>query len=57
MCEIYFFILLTQKNKKFRAHNQRWGIRDGYVYALADPRIVLAAQVKLIHYTVRLIPY
>ncbi|RCH86057.1 Altered inheritance of mitochondria protein 1 [Rhizopus azygosporus] len=27
--------------KKTMAHNQRWGIRDGYIYALADPRLVL----------------
>ncbi|CEI95919.1 hypothetical protein G6F70_001921 [Rhizopus microsporus] len=27
--------------KKTMTHNQRWGIRDGYIYALADPRLVL----------------
>lgn len=26
---------------KTRAHNQRFGYRDGYIYCLADPRLVL----------------
>lgn len=30
----------------FRAHNQRWGIRDGFIYAVADPRLVLDTKVK-----------
>ncbi|ORE15077.1 hypothetical protein BCV71DRAFT_186088 [Rhizopus microsporus] len=31
--------------KKTMTHNQRWGIRDGYIYALADPRLVLDLEV------------
>ncbi|KAI8341822.1 ricin B lectin domain-containing protein [Chlamydoabsidia padenii] len=27
--------------KSTRAHNQRWGYRDGFIYSRADPRIVL----------------
>ncbi|SAM02508.1 hypothetical protein [Absidia glauca] len=27
--------------KATRAHNQRWGYRDGFIYSRADPRIVL----------------
>ncbi|KAG1122110.1 hypothetical protein G6F42_011787 [Rhizopus arrhizus] len=32
---------MTYTACSFRAHNQRWGFRDGYVYCLADPRLVL----------------
>lgn len=31
-----------------RAHNQRWGIRDGFIYPVADPRLVL--NVKVTHF-------
>ncbi|KAI9476501.1 MAG: hypothetical protein EXX96DRAFT_577376 [Benjaminiella poitrasii] len=33
--------VLQYERKKTMAHNQRWGIRDGFIYAAADPRIVL----------------
>ncbi|CAO3682762.1 unnamed protein product [Rhizopus stolonifer] len=33
--------LLQYGRKITMAHNQRWGIRDGYIYASADPRLVL----------------
>lgn len=29
-----------------RAHNQRWGIRDGFIYPVADPRLVLDTKVR-----------
>ncbi|EIE78792.1 hypothetical protein RO3G_03497 [Rhizopus delemar RA 99-880] len=33
--------LIQYGRKKTMAHNQRWGIRNGYIYASADPRLVL----------------
>ncbi|GAA5807635.1 hypothetical protein MFLAVUS_001005 [Mucor flavus] len=36
--------LLQFDRKKTMAHNQRWGICDGFVYAVADPRLVLVAE-------------
>ncbi|KAI9280475.1 hypothetical protein BY458DRAFT_430707 [Sporodiniella umbellata] len=33
--------LLQYGGKKTMAHNQRWGTRNGYIYASADPRLVL----------------
>ncbi|KAI8880714.1 carbohydrate-binding module family 13 protein [Backusella circina FSU 941] len=33
--------ILQYDRKKTMAHNQRWGIRDGFIYAVADPRVVL----------------
>ncbi|SAM02374.1 hypothetical protein [Absidia glauca] len=33
--------ILQYDRKHTRAHNQRWGYRDGFVYIRADPRIVL----------------
>ncbi|KAL9559990.1 hypothetical protein PS6_000475 [Mucor atramentarius] len=33
--------VLQFERKKTMAHNQRWGIRDGFVYPVADPRLVL----------------
>ncbi|KAI9338436.1 hypothetical protein BD770DRAFT_400708 [Pilaira anomala] len=36
--------VLQYGRKKTMAHNQRWGIRDGFVYTVADPRLVLVAE-------------
>ncbi|KAI7901144.1 uncharacterized protein BX663DRAFT_515090 [Cokeromyces recurvatus] len=33
--------VLQYERKKTMAHNQRWGLRDGFIYVVADPRIVL----------------
>ncbi|KAI8879764.1 carbohydrate-binding module family 13 protein [Backusella circina FSU 941] len=33
--------IVQYDRKKTMAHNQRWNIRDGYIYASADPRLVL----------------
>ncbi|KAG2204350.1 hypothetical protein INT47_009392 [Mucor saturninus] len=36
--------VLQYNRKKTMTHNQRWGIRDGFVYVVADPRLVLDTQ-------------
>ncbi|KAI8353362.1 hypothetical protein BD560DRAFT_408362 [Blakeslea trispora] len=36
--------LLQYNRKKTMAHNQRWGFRQGFIYASADPRLVLTAK-------------
>ncbi|KAI8642533.1 hypothetical protein BD408DRAFT_482715 [Parasitella parasitica] len=36
--------VLQYSRKKTMAHNQRWGIRDGFIYAVADPSLVLECQ-------------
>ncbi|CEP07761.1 hypothetical protein [Parasitella parasitica] len=36
--------VLQYSRKKTMAHNQRWGIRDGFIYAVADPSLVLEHQ-------------
>ncbi|CAO3646537.1 unnamed protein product [Mucor hiemalis] len=36
--------ILQYNRKKTMAHNQRFGIRDGFIYAVADPRLVLDAK-------------
>ncbi|KAI7877326.1 uncharacterized protein EV154DRAFT_62178 [Mucor mucedo] len=36
--------VLQFNRKKTMTHNQRWGIRDGFVYVVADPRLVLDTQ-------------
>ncbi|KAI8975527.1 hypothetical protein BDF20DRAFT_822229, partial [Mycotypha africana] len=33
--------VIQYDRKKTMAHNQRWQIRDGFIYAVADPRLVL----------------
>ncbi|KAI8991560.1 ricin B lectin domain-containing protein, partial [Mycotypha africana] len=33
--------IVQYDRKMTQAHNQRWGYRDGYIYCLADPRLVL----------------
>jgi hypothetical protein len=42
--EFYFLYYLN------RAHNQRWNFRDGYIYASADPRLVLDTKVSFIFF-------
>lgn len=36
--------ILQYNRKKTMAHNQRFGIRDGFIYAVADPRLVIDAK-------------
>ncbi|KAG2230468.1 hypothetical protein INT48_003016 [Thamnidium elegans] len=33
--------LINKKSNLGKAHNQRFGYRDGFIYCLADPRLVL----------------
>ncbi|KAI8074362.1 uncharacterized protein B0P05DRAFT_548257 [Gilbertella persicaria] len=36
--------VLQYNRKKTMTHNQRWGMRDHFIYAVADPRLVLNAK-------------
>ncbi|RUP51979.1 hypothetical protein BC936DRAFT_143865, partial [Jimgerdemannia flammicorona] len=43
---------IIQYNRKLTqaAHNQRWGYRDGFIYSLADPNLVLDIKVNTCSY-------